>query len=147
VETVTLQGGDRTTLTCWTLAYDGAAQTLDALGSVAVVSKTERLAGYHLVGYQRDKRFVRLVLTDGVFIEQVGQKRRGTGDALDVYPQEGWFILEGCPAELEDAGEGTLRAGTILGVQKPPQLFLLDQAGGATIKRPQGGRIPEFKIK
>jgi len=147
VETVTIQGGDRTTLTCWTLAYDGAAQTLDALGSVAVVSRTERLAGYHLVGYQRDKRFVRLVLTDGVFIEQVGEKRKGTGDALDVYPQEGWFILEGCPAELEDAGEGTLRAGAILGVQKPPQLFLLDQARGATINRPQGGHVLEFKIK
>lgn len=147
VEAVTVQGGDRTTLTCWTLEYDGAAQTLDALGSVAVVSRTERLAGYHLVGYQRDKRFVRLVLTDGVFIEQVGQKRRGTGDALDVYPEEGWFILEGCPAELEDAGEGTLRAGTILGVQQPPQLYMLDEIRGATLDRPKGGRILEFKIK
>ena len=147
VETVTIQGGDRTTLTCWTLTYDGAAQTLDALGSVAVVSKTERLSGYHLVGFQKDNKFTRLILTDGVYIEQIGQKRKGTGDALDVYPQEGWFVLEGCPAVMEDPGEGTLRADTILGVQKPPQLFLLDETGGATLQRSTGAKAPELKLK
>jgi len=146
VEAVTLQDGERTTLTCWTLNYDGAGQTMDALGSVQVRSNTERLAGYHLIAFQRDKRFVRLVLTDSVFIEQIGEGRRGSGDALDVYPEEGWFVLEGCPAELEDPARGTLRAGTILGIRQPPQVFLLDEGQGAVIDQAPGAEVPEIKF-
>ena len=147
VETVTTQGGDRTTLTCWTLTYDGAAQIFDALGSVTVATKTERLAGYHLEGFQKEKRFIRLILTDGVYIEQLGQKRKGTGDALDIYPQEGWFVLEGCPAVMEDPGQGTLRAGTILGVKEPPQLFLLDEGRGAVLEQAPGAKTPDPKLR
>jgi hypothetical protein len=146
VETVTLRKGERTTLTCWTLAYDGAAETLDALGSVSVVSGTERLSGYHLTGYQKDRRFVRLLLTDDVRLEQFGERRSGSGSALDVYPEEGWFVLEGCPAVMEDPARGTLRAGAILGVREPPQLFLLDEGSGALLEQAPGAKAPELKL-
>ena len=44
-------------------------------------------------------------------------------------------------------GQGTLRAGTILGVKEPPQLFLLDEGRGAVLEQAPGAKTPDPKLR
>jgi lipopolysaccharide export system protein LptA len=125
-------------LTCWTLAYDSARRILDALGSVNVQTPREHLSGYHLLGYEAAGKFARLVLTDNVYLELKNGGKTGTGDALEADLEKNFFVLEGCPAVLEDKKEGRVEASTILGLRDPMQIFLSDEAGGARIQRLQG---------
>ena len=137
VEVLYNQGSETLRLICWTLDFDTVHQVLDAVGSVQLQSATQLLAGYHLIGYQEKNQFTRLVLTDGVHMELKGEGKTGRGDALEANLKDNFFVLEGCPAELEDKKEGHVEAAIILGLRDPLQIFLSDEGGRARILHPQ----------
>lgn len=108
-------------------------EKLYGLNSVFLQYEKYKLEGYFLQVYRKDGKIQRFLLTDQIKFYSEDSKQKGRGEILDIYPEEGLTILEGCPAILEDEIQGKIEANQMIILKEPPEIFILDEKKGKVI--------------
>ncbi len=109
---------------------DQKEETLKALSSVSFQWENYKMEGYFLQIYRRNQKPEKFVFSDQVKFFTIDKKQKGSGDLMEYYAEGNFFILEGCPAQLEDELEGKVEAGLLFILKEPPQIYIFDEREG-----------------